>query len=76
METTTVTPIITTQQELDALPVGSVVLTLWDDGPLHYVMQKYSDGWYGFPSDSALYPLGSASDGQHVALLWRPDWAS
>lgn len=67
--------IITTQVELDKLPVGSVVLTLWDIGPLHYVMQKYSDGWYGFPSENSLFPLGSKPNGGYeVALLWHPDW--
>jgi hypothetical protein len=63
--------VLHTQQELDDLPVGSVVMTLWDDGPLHAVMQKYSDGWYGFPSDSALHPLGSGRPPESVAVLWR-----
>ena len=62
--------IITTNKELDALPVGSVVMALWDEAPLHHVFQRYSDGWYGFPSESALYPLGSAKDGEAVCVLW------
>jgi hypothetical protein len=63
-------PILRTQAELDALPVGAVVMTLWDDGPIHAVMQKYSDGWYGFPSKTSLHPLGSGSQWETVALLW------
>ena len=65
--------IITTHNELDALPVGSIVMTLWDEGPLHYVMQRYSDGWYGGFSDSSLFPLGS-TEGNSCLLLWHPDW--
>lgn len=65
--------VLRTVAELDELPVGSVVMTLWDDGPLHAVMQKYSDGWFGFPSKTALYPLGTGSGLESVALLWRGD---
>jgi hypothetical protein len=70
---------ISTQAELDTLPIGSIVMALWDDGPLHRVMQRYANGdgspggWYGFPSDSPLFPLGSRRQGETVALLWHPD---
>lgn len=65
--------IIATTDQLDALPVGSVVMSLWDIGPLHYVFQRHSDGWFGFPSMSPLFPLGSARQGETCQLLWRPD---
>lgn len=65
--------IIRTTEGLTALPVGSVVMTLWDNGPLHYVMQKYSNGWYGWPSDNALYPLGARTEPRAVLVLWNPD---
>lgn len=64
--------VLKTGAELDELPVGSVVMALWDGGPLHYVMQKYAgNGWYGFPSERPLFPLGSGRQGETVALLWR-----
>lgn len=64
--------VVRTVEELEELPVGSVVLALWSPRPLSYVMQKYSNGWYGYPSDQALYPLGT-NDGNGVLVLWRPD---
>lgn len=64
--------VIRTLEELAELPVGSVVMTLWDSRALHYVMQRHSDGWFGFPSTTALYPLGSSAAGA-VLVLWNPD---
>lgn len=63
--------IVSTVEELDGLPVGAVVMALWDGAPLHHVFQRYSDGWYGFPSHRSLYPLGTAELGETVAVLWR-----
>ena len=61
---------ISTPEELDALPVGAVVMTLWAAGPMNHVFQRYSDGWYGFPSHTAMFPLGTAKNGETVLVLW------
>lgn len=69
---------LSTTEELDELPVGAVVLALWDSGPVHYVMQRYANGdgspggWYGWPSQEPLHPLGTARAGETVAVLWDP----
>lgn len=63
--------IITTQGCLDALPIGSVVMALWDKGPLHYVFQRYSNGWFGMLSDSGpLFPLGAIGKPNACIVLW------
>lgn len=62
--------VLHTQQQLDDLPVGAVVMTLWDDDDVHAVMQKHADGWFGFPSTTPLHPLGSGNNDETVALLW------
>jgi hypothetical protein len=75
--------ILTSTDELNALPVGSVVMSLWTPGPLHYVATKFATDsataavaakaggtWLAPISDGPIYPLGSGNDGQTVLLLW------
>ncbi len=68
---------ITTAAELDALPVGSVVARLHNDGRGNSVYTLHWDGWY-----SATEPLrpwvGDASDQcdgrmPDLTVLYRPD---
>lgn len=65
---------ITTVDQLDALPVGSVVMPLWylDAGPCW----KLSDGWFGVFSDKPMYPLGSRQKGNAALLVWHPGWSA
>lgn len=66
---------IRTLEELNALPVGSIVVTMWDPAP-HHVMTRFTDGWFGWPSrDCPLFPLGAAKGDEWVLLVWHPGWA-
>lgn len=65
---------IDTVEDLNELPVGSIVMAAWDPQP-HHVMTRFSDGWYGWPSrDMPLYPLGSGRNGETALLVWHPAW--
>lgn len=65
---------IRTVAQLDALPVGSVVMPLWylAAGPCW----RLSDGWFGVFIDKPMYPLGARTKPDNSALLvWHPDWS-
>lgn len=71
--------LISTKEKLDELPVGSVVLVLWDEPPLHAVCQRYAHAeggpgpWHSTLHNKMVYPLGTGEQGEEVLLLWTPE---
>lgn len=63
---------VSSVDQLDALPVGSVVMPLWylEAGPCW----KLSDGWFAVFIDKPMHPLGSRREGNAVLLVWHPGW--
>lgn len=67
---------IRTATQLDALPVGAVVLAVWaaELTPTP-VLSRYIDGWFGFPCLQPMHPLGSGRNSETALLIWHPEWA-
>ena len=66
---------IRTGEQLDELPVGSVVLALWADLTPVPALSRFIDGWFGFPALQPLHPLGTGRNGEAALLVWHPDWS-
>lgn len=62
---------VETVEELDALPVGSVVRSDWPKAaePVGYVSVRFSDGWFTPLHQTRVFPLGAG--GGTVTVLWE-----
>lgn len=60
---------ITTVEQLDALPVGAVVMFV-NDAPALYGKNP-DETWFGIPGDGEFPPAEAEF---HALLVWHPDW--